>query len=220
MALVQIKVLSVDDDPVNQMVVQTLLTSSADITYDVTQAMNGEEALEILADKDNMPDVILLDVMMPGMSGHEVCRKLRAMYPLHCIPVIMVSAKSKEEHVVEGLMAGSNDYLVKPFGRHEMLARISAHLRFKDTVIDAATQRSASASSEISSMLLQPESQLHSLPEELWKTADAGNSMPMQVRYNLNCQNLSFSLSSPATSLPTLTPLPTLSPLPATPTGV
>lgn len=55
--------------------------------------------------------------MMPGMSGYEVCRKLREMYPLSCIPVIMISAKSKEEHIVEGLAAGSNDYVVKPFGR-------------------------------------------------------------------------------------------------------
>lgn len=67
----------------------------------------------------------------------QVCRKLRELYPLSCIPVIMVSAKSKEEHVVEGLTSGSNDYMVKPFGRQEILARITAHLRFRDNVYEA-----------------------------------------------------------------------------------
>ena len=66
-----------------------------------------------------------------------MCRKLRKLYPYSCIPVIMVSAKSKEEHVVEGLTAGSNDYVVKPFGRQEILARITAHLRFRDNVYEA-----------------------------------------------------------------------------------
>ncbi|KAJ9520327.1 hypothetical protein QJQ45_030203, partial [Haematococcus lacustris] len=130
----KIKVLSVDDDPVNQMVVQNLLTPEG---YQIIQAMDGQEALDILAADSVLPDVILLDVMMPGMSGYEVCRKLRELYPLSCIPVIMISAKSKEEHIVEGLAAGSNDYVVKPFGRQEILARISAHLRFRDSVYQA-----------------------------------------------------------------------------------
>lgn len=99
--------------------------------------MDGQEALKVLTEEERLPDVILLDVMMPGMSGYEVCRKLREMYPLSCIPVIMISAKSKEEHIVEGLAAGSNDYVVKPFGRQEILARIAAHLRFRDTVYQA-----------------------------------------------------------------------------------
>ncbi|GAX76579.1 hypothetical protein CEUSTIGMA_g4025.t1 [Chlamydomonas eustigma] len=130
----KVRVLSVDDDPINQMVVQSLLSPEM---YEVTLAMNGEEALEILQHSEAMPDVILLDVMMPGMSGYDVCRKLRELYPFACIPVIMVSAKSKEEHVVEGFTSGSNDYMVKPFGRQEILARITAHLKFRDDVFDA-----------------------------------------------------------------------------------
>ena len=59
------------------------------------------------------------------------------MYPTSCVPIIMISAKSKEEHIVEGLVAGSNDYVVKPFGRQEILARISAHLRFRDSAFKA-----------------------------------------------------------------------------------
>ena len=56
---------------------------------------------------------------------------------MSCVPIIMISAKSKEEHIVEGLVAGSNDYVVKPFGRQEILARISAHLRFRDAAFKA-----------------------------------------------------------------------------------
>ncbi|GLC56046.1 hypothetical protein PLESTB_001058700 [Pleodorina starrii] len=130
----KVRVLSVDDDPVNQLVIQNLL---APVGYEILQAMDGQEALQVLTSEERLPDVILLDVMMPGMSGYEVCRKLREMYPLSCIPVIMISAKSKEEHIVEGLAAGSNDYVVKPFGRQEILARIAAHLRFRDTVYQA-----------------------------------------------------------------------------------
>ncbi|KAG2434989.1 hypothetical protein HYH02_011988 [Chlamydomonas schloesseri] len=130
----KVRVLSVDDDPVNQLVIQNLL---APVGYEILQAMDGQEALKVLTEEERLPDVILLDVMMPGMSGYEVCRKLREMYPLSCIPVIMISAKSKEEHIVEGLAAGSNDYVVKPFGRQEILARIAAHLRFRDTVYQA-----------------------------------------------------------------------------------
>ncbi|KXZ54193.1 hypothetical protein GPECTOR_5g288 [Gonium pectorale] len=130
----KVRVLSVDDDPVNQLVIQNLL---APVGYEILQAMDGQEALQVLTEEERLPDVILLDVMMPGMSGYEVCRKLREMYPLSCIPVIMISAKSKEEHIVEGLAAGSNDYVVKPFGRQEILARIAAHLRFRDTVYQA-----------------------------------------------------------------------------------
>ncbi|GAX76781.1 hypothetical protein CEUSTIGMA_g4227.t1 [Chlamydomonas eustigma] len=126
-----LRVLSVDDDPVNQMVVQNLLEPEG---YEILQAMDGQEALDLLKSEDRLPDVILLDVMMPGMSGYDVCRKIQELYPLNCLPIIMVSAKSKEENIVEGLEAGSNDYLVKPFGRKEILARIKAHLRFRNAV--------------------------------------------------------------------------------------
>lgn len=93
--------------------------------------MDGQEALQVLTSEERLPDVILLDVMMPGMSGYEVCRKLREMYPLSCIPVIMISAKSKEEHIVEGLAAGSNDYVVKPFGRQVGCTQVSVKLANK-----------------------------------------------------------------------------------------
>lgn len=100
--------------------------------------MDGMEALALLETMDELPDIILLDVMMPGMSGYEVCAKLRTMPPFDCVPIIMLSAKSKVENVVQGLHAGSNDYVAKPFGRQELLARIASHLCFRDTVYVAA----------------------------------------------------------------------------------
>ena len=105
-------VLSVDDDPVNQLVVDSLLSPEG---YLVKKAMDGPEALQLIED-EGMPDIVLLDVMMPGMSGYEVCHILREKYPYSCVPVIMVSAKSEEHHIVEGLTAGSNDYIVKVRG--------------------------------------------------------------------------------------------------------
>ncbi|MEW5298365.1 MAG: hypothetical protein WDW36_001497 [Sanguina aurantia] len=144
------RVLSVDDDPINQMVVQNLLAPAG---YEVIQAMDGAEALQILAESATQPDMILLDVMMPGMSGFEVCRKLRELYPLHCIPVIMISAKSQEEHIVEGLVAGSNDYMVKPFGRQEILARIAAHLNFRSAVFSAGEMSGLAHGGDVAELL-------------------------------------------------------------------
>ncbi len=74
---------------------------------------------------------VLLDVMMPLMSGHEVCMKLRERYPQSSLPVIMISAKSNEENILEGFQSGCIDYVTKPFSRHELLARINAHLSHK-----------------------------------------------------------------------------------------
>jgi CheY-like chemotaxis protein len=125
----KIEVLSVDDDPVNQMVVENLLQPHG---YVVIAAMDGFEALEILKSRDFLPDLILLDVMMPRMSGYEACTKCRALFPSAPLPIIMVSAKTQEENIVQGLNAGCNDYLTKPFRRQEILARIETQLKLKE----------------------------------------------------------------------------------------
>ncbi|GAX78845.1 hypothetical protein CEUSTIGMA_g6283.t1 [Chlamydomonas eustigma] len=122
-------VLSVDDDPINQMVVENLLVPDG---YKVEQAMNGSEALEFLTNCDALPDVILLDVMMPDMSGYEVCQEIRSRYSSISIPIIMVSAKSNPEHIMKGLEAGSVDYVKKPFHRHELLSRVRAQVRNRE----------------------------------------------------------------------------------------
>lgn len=125
----QVEILSVDDDPVNQLVIEEMLTP---VGYTVTKCMDGTEALDLLKRRSYVPDLILLDVMMPKMSGYEVCQRVREMHPRNQLPIVMVSAKSSADNIVEGLEAGCNDYVSKPFNRLELLARIATQLRVKD----------------------------------------------------------------------------------------
>eukprot|EP00899_Mesostigma_viride_P013086 jgi/Mesvir1/21779/Mv04176-RA.1 len=124
-----VQILSVDDDPVNQMVVQNMLGQQQ---YKVVKAMDGPEAISFLHRCKVVPDLILLDVMMPRMNGFEVCAAIRKMFPHNAIPVIMISAKSQEEDIVEGLKVGSNDYVTKPFKCSEIMARISTQLKLQE----------------------------------------------------------------------------------------
>ena len=93
--------------------------------YDVTVANDGLSGL--MAARDNEPDLVLLDWMMPGLTGVEVCRRLRATGAM--MPVILLTAKDGIEDRVAGLDAGADDYVVKPFSIEELLARVRAHLR-------------------------------------------------------------------------------------------
>jgi DNA-binding response OmpR family regulator len=92
--------------------------------YEVFAAMDGQAALELIVEKQ--PDLVLLDVMMPGMDGFEVLDRIREFSNL---PVIMLTAKGEEANRVEGLNRGADDYVVKPFSATELLARVNAVLR-------------------------------------------------------------------------------------------
>ncbi len=118
------RILVVDDEPINQQVLANHLAAG---NYAVTQALNGEDALQAI-EREGKFDLVLLDIMMPRMSGYEVCQKIRASYPRNELPVIMVTAKNQVADLVEGLSSGANDYLAKPFSRDELLARIRTHL--------------------------------------------------------------------------------------------
>ena len=118
------RILVVDDEPINQQVLANHLASGK---YAITQALNGEEALQSL-EREGTFDLVLLDIMMPRMSGYEVCQKIRAIYPRNELPVIMVTAKNQVADLVEGFSSGANDYLAKPFSKDELLARIRTHL--------------------------------------------------------------------------------------------
>eukprot|EP00798_Chlamydomonas_sp_ICE-L_P018021 gene18021-24433_t len=132
-------ILSVDDDPINQMVVENLLEPEG---YVVQQAMDGIKALHFLDSCDSLPDVILLDVMMPGMSGYEVCAEIRRRFQSTFIPIIMVSAKAGPEHVLQGLEAGGVDYVKKPFHRKELLGRIRSQIRNREVFeLEASSRR-------------------------------------------------------------------------------
>ena len=117
------RILVVDDVPEN---LEVLLHTLEEMAYEVLVATRGETALELAA--SGCPDLILLDVMMPGIDGYETCRRLKADSALEAIPVIFLTARDDIEGVVEGFDAGGADYIVKPFRKQEMLARIRTHL--------------------------------------------------------------------------------------------
>jgi len=116
-------ILIVDDEPINQQVLSNHLSRD---NFRILQAMNGQEALERL-DREKL-DLVLLDIMMPKMSGYEVCREIRKRYLPSELPVIMITAKNQIMDLVEGLASGANDYLAKPFSKDELLARLKTHL--------------------------------------------------------------------------------------------
>jgi two-component system sensor histidine kinase ChiS len=117
-------ILIVDDEPVNRQVLSNLLGLK---NYKLIEAKNGEEALSILG--DNKPDLILLDIMMPKMNGYEFCRRLREKYSMSELPVIMLTAKNQLQDLMQGMEAGANDYLPKPFSSDELLIRMQTHLQ-------------------------------------------------------------------------------------------
>ena len=119
------RVLIVDDEPVN---LQVLVNHLALQDYSLFQATSGMEALEAIG-QGLKPDIILLDVMMPKMSGYEVCRRLRKYFSPSELPIIMLTAKTHLENIAEGLEAGANDYLTKPVAKTELLARIKTHVQ-------------------------------------------------------------------------------------------
>jgi two-component system, OmpR family, KDP operon response regulator KdpE len=114
-------ILVVDDEPQIRRVMRTTLSSQG---YVITEAKTGEEALEIM--RKERPDLILLDVNMPGMGGLEACREIRRASDA---PIIMLTIRNAERDKVAALDAGADDYVVKPFGIEELLARIRAALR-------------------------------------------------------------------------------------------
>ena len=117
-------VLLVEDEPAQRELLAYNLEAEG---FDVIAADNGEDGL-ILVD-ENDPDLIVLDWMMPQLSGIEVCRRLKSNSKTRQIPVIMLSARAEEVDRVRGLETGADDYVVKPYSVIELMARVKAHLR-------------------------------------------------------------------------------------------
>lgn len=122
------RILAVDDTPDNLILVKTLLESEG---YKVDLVSNGEAALQKVG--ESPPDLILLDVMMPGMDGYEVTRKIRENLETNYIPILLLTASLKSS-VVEGLDAGADDFIRKPFDTEELLARVRSLLRLKHSI--------------------------------------------------------------------------------------
>ena len=115
------RILVVEDDRVINQAVTDRLAGEG---YDVVQAYDGPDAVARFAEAE--PDLVLLDVMLPGFDGHEVCRRIQAEQP---VPVLMLTARDDEADILVGLGVGADDYLTKPFRMRELVARVAALLR-------------------------------------------------------------------------------------------
>lgn len=149
-------VLVVEDEPSQREVLSYNLAAEG---FRVCQAENGEEALMVV-DEDT-PDVIVLDWMMPNLSGIEVCRRLKTRQVTRAIPIIMLSARSEEVDKVRGLETGADDYVIKPYSVVELMARVRTQLRrtrpsavgvqleFDDILLDGETHKVSRAGKPI-----------------------------------------------------------------------
>ena len=134
------RVLVVDDQPPNIRLLEAILTPRG---YDVRTASSGEEALEVIAGTDI--DLVLLDIVMPGLDGYQVCRRIREQTDTAYLPVVMVTA-SGDEQKVQALEAGADDFLSKPINQNELLARVASLARIKryqDTIKRQANELAA-----------------------------------------------------------------------------
>ncbi len=125
------KILVVDDE---RDLVEILAFNLRREQYDVVTAFDGEKALETA--RRETPDLVVLDLMLPGIGGLEVCRRLRADPRTARIPIVMLTAKGEETDAVVGLAQGADDYVRKPFGVKELMARVAAHLRSQARAAD------------------------------------------------------------------------------------
>jgi two-component system KDP operon response regulator KdpE len=135
------KILIVDDEPQIRRVLKVILAGER---YEVTEARSGESALLKL--REFLPELILLDINMPGMGGLDTCRTIREASD---VPIIILTVRSSEEDTVSALDAGADDYVTKPFGKKELLARIRAALRRNPAAATGSPHTFASSSLEI-----------------------------------------------------------------------
>ncbi len=131
----KVSILIVDDEPINQQVLRNHLSETH---YEISTAMDGAEAMRLVENGQKF-DLVLLDIMMPGMTGYTVCQQIRKKYLASELPIIMITAKNQVSDLVEALSYGANDYLAKPFSKDEFLARIKTHLDLY--AINSATTR-------------------------------------------------------------------------------
>lgn len=121
-------ILVVDDDEINREVLMSQLSLH---DYRISQAVNGSEAVEAVRSDESI-DMVLLDVMMPRMTGYEAAEKIRAIKPVHELPIIFITAKHLASDLVAGFIAGGNDFLIKPISKNELLSRTKTHLLLLD----------------------------------------------------------------------------------------
>ncbi|XID90244.1 ATP-binding protein [Paenibacillaceae bacterium WGS1546] len=141
----KVKIMLVDDEASNIQVLQQLFPSDR---YHSLIAYDGESALQLLRKHGDI-SLVLLDVMMPGLSGFEVCRRIREKYPMYKLPVLLLTVRNSSADIAAGLDAGANDFLVKPFDSRELSARASTLLQMKEAVQNAIKAESLFLQSQI-----------------------------------------------------------------------
>jgi len=134
------RILIVDDSPVEIKIIKRLLGDE----HEILEATSGQGAIELI--NETMPDLILLDIIMPGMDGLSICKMLKSQSATHDIPVIFITSVSASRDVVKGFEAGGQDYIIKPFHSSELRARIKVHLELKkskETLLEYAKELKA-----------------------------------------------------------------------------
>ena len=121
----------VDDRPSNVKVLRIRLEAEG---HEVLEALNGPDALDMVTRQK--PDLVLLDIMMPGMDGYEVCRRIKEQKGTDFVPVIMVTARTETEAIVSGLEQGADEYITKPFEPLELMARVKSMLRIRQMYLE------------------------------------------------------------------------------------
>lgn len=159
-------ILAVDDTPINL----TMLNEILKPHYRVKVANNGAKALEIAASA--LPDLILLDVMMPGIDGYEVCRRLKANHATHHIPVIFLTSKTEVEDEETAFAAGAADFIHKPISPPIVLLRVKNHLEIKFLHDYLQSQSEQERSQKIQLMQIFSKHVSHEVAETMWQQRD------------------------------------------------
>jgi two-component system phosphate regulon response regulator PhoB len=139
-----------DEEDIRELVSYNLLKEG----YQVAGVASGEDALAAVESKT--PDLILLDIMLPGLDGLKVCRKLKENPEFESIPIVMLTAKGEEADIVAGLNMGADDYVTKPFSPKVLLARLQAVLRRAEANRDASPEEQESETVEIRELMIHP----------------------------------------------------------------
>lgn len=177
------RILVVEDSATNRLILRTRLVQSY---YDVIEAESGEEALKLA--RTESPDLILLDVMMPGIDGLEVCRRLKTDPETQHIPVVLLTALDKQSDKVIGLEAGADDFLSKPFEEVASMSRVASLTRMKmmfdELFLRAATSRSVDQVEmrRVSQATNFPNSTIVMVHDELGSTRELGSLIEKELK--------------------------------------
>jgi two-component system, sensor histidine kinase ChiS len=172
-------ILIVDDDSINRNVIVNFLAMK---NYHIIEADCAEVAIKIIKEGEPI-DLVLLDIMMPRISGYQACKMLREHYPAHVLPIILLTARSQMNDLVMGFEAGANDFLVKPIAKEELLVRVATHLQLHDVNrnLDKKVAERTDALNKSNAILKQAQ---HALEAANKKLEEASVSDPLTGLHN------------------------------------